>query len=76
MVTSVSHGVWNGLVYGLFNTGTTLGALGIHNTGVFGPEVGLVGLTLNLAFAAVVWRGFSRGRALKAVAMTQHVTQP
>ena len=68
VVTSVSHGVWNGLVYGLFNTGTTLGALGIHNTGVFGPEVGLVGLALNLAFAAVLWLGFSRGRATKAAA--------
>lgn len=54
VVTSVSHGVWNGLVYGLFSTGTTLGALGIHNTGVFGPEVGLVGLALNVAFAAVL----------------------
>lgn len=66
VVTSVSHGVWNGLVYGLFNTGTTLGALGIHNTGVFGPEVGLVGLALNLAFAAVLWLGlgFNRGRAI------------
>lgn len=73
VVTSVSHGVWNGLVYALFNTGATLGALGIHNTGVFGPEIGLVGLALNLVFAAVLWLGlgFSRGRAIKAAAMTQ-----
>lgn len=76
VVTSVSHGVWNGLAYVLFGMGTTLGALDIHNTGVFGPEVGLVGLALNVAFAAVLWLGFSRGRALKAVAMTQQVTQP
>lgn len=40
VVTSVSHGVWNGLVYALFGEGTTYGALGIHNTAVFGPEVG------------------------------------
>src|SRR5215472_7623392 len=71
VVTSVSHGVWNGVVYVLFNTDTTLGALGIHNTGVFGPEVGLLGLALNLAFAAVLWLGFSRGRAINAAAMTQ-----
>jgi membrane protease YdiL (CAAX protease family) len=71
VVTSVSHGVWNGLVYVLFSTGTTLGALGIHNTGVFGPEVGWVGLALNVAFAAVLWLGFSRGRASNAVEMTQ-----
>jgi membrane protease YdiL (CAAX protease family) len=54
-VTSVSHGFWNGLVYALFGYGTTLGALGIHNTTVFGPEIGLVGLGLNVAFAAVLW---------------------
>ncbi len=76
VVTSVSHGVWNGLAYVLFGFGTTLGALGIHNTGVFGPEVGLVGLALNVAFAAVLWLAFSRGRALKAVAMTQQATRP
>jgi membrane protease YdiL (CAAX protease family) len=66
VVTSVSHGVWNGLVYTLFGVGPTLGVLGIHNTGVFGPEVGLVGLALNLAFAAVLWVGYSRVRAIKA----------
>jgi hypothetical protein len=38
---------------------------------MFGPEVGLVGLALNLAFAAVWRRGYSRSRAIKAVAMTQ-----
>ena len=73
VVTSVSHGVWNGLVYVLFGVGPTLGALGIHNTGVFGPEAGLVGLALNLAFAVVLWLGFSRGRAINAAAMTQRV---
>lgn len=71
VVASVSHGIWNGLVYTLFNAGTTPGVLGLHNTGVFGPETGVVGLALNLAFAAVVWVGFNRGRGAKAVDMTQ-----
>ena len=71
VVTSVSHGVWNGLAYGLFGSGTTLGALGIHNTGVFGPEIGLLGLALNLVFAAVLWLGFNRVRALAAADMTR-----
>ena len=74
VVTSVSHGVWNGLVYVLFGEGTTLGVLGIHNTTVFGPEVGLLGLALNLVFAAVLWLTFNRGRASKTVAMTPPMT--
>lgn len=67
VAVSVSHGVWNGVVYTLFNEGLTLGILGIHNTSIFGPETGLVGLALNLAFAAVLWRGlrFNRGRGSK-----------
>ena len=60
VVTSVSHGVWNGLVYALFGYGTTLGALGIHNTTVFGPEIGFVGLGLNVGFAAALWLGNQR----------------
>jgi membrane protease YdiL (CAAX protease family) len=62
VVTSVSHAVWNELVYVLFGVGPTLGVLGIHNTVVFGPEVGLIGLALNLVFAAVLWFGYSRSR--------------
>lgn len=68
VVASVSHGIWNGLVYTLFNDGPTLGALGIHNIGVFGPETSLVGLALNLAFAAILWFGFNRARDAKVVA--------
>ena len=71
VVTSVSHGVWNAFAYVLFGVGSTAGALGLHNTAVFGPEVGLVGLGLNLAVAAVLWLAFSRGRAIPAVEMTQ-----
>ena len=58
IVTSVSHGVWNGLAYVLFGFGTKIGALGIRNTAVFGPEVGIVGLALNAVFALALWRGW------------------
>jgi membrane protease YdiL (CAAX protease family) len=63
VVTSVSHGFWNGLVYALLGYGTTVGALGIHNTTVFGPEIGFVGLGLNVVFAAALW--LSRGRPIQ-----------
>jgi uncharacterized protein len=56
VVASVGHGVWNGLAYVLFGFGTHVGALGISNTAVFGPEIGLVGLLLNTAVAAILLR--------------------
>jgi len=55
VVASVSHSVWNGLTYPLFGFGTRVGALGIERTDVFGPEVGLLGIPLNLAFAGFLW---------------------
>ena len=55
IVASVSHGLWNGLAYVFFGFGTKVGALGIENTAVFGPEVGVLGLALNAGFLAVFW---------------------
>jgi membrane protease YdiL (CAAX protease family) len=55
LVTSVSHGLWNGGAYVLFGFGSRTGALGIEHTAVFGPEVGLLGLVFNLVFAAMLW---------------------
>ncbi len=56
VVASVSHGVWNAGAYVLFGFGTKVGALGVQETAVYGPEVGALGLLLNLAFAAALWR--------------------
>jgi membrane protease YdiL (CAAX protease family) len=55
VVASVSHGVWNGLAYVLFGFGSHIGALGISNTTIYGPEVGLLGLLLNLGFAIALY---------------------
>ena len=66
LVTSVSHGFWNALVYTLFGYGTTLGALGIHNTAMFGPEIGLVGLAANLVSAAILWLAYGGIRQAQA----------
>jgi CAAX protease family protein len=56
IVSSVSHGIWNGLAYVLFGFGTKVGALGVKDTALFGPEVGVLGLLLNLIYVAVLWR--------------------
>jgi CAAX protease family protein len=56
IVASVSHGVWNGGAYVLFGFGTRVGALGIQETAIFGPEVGVLGLALNLMLTAALWR--------------------
>lgn len=56
VVTSVSHGAWNGLNYALFAFGAKTGALGITETSIYGPEVGFVGVALNGAFALALWR--------------------
>jgi len=56
LVASVSHAVWNAIAYSLFGAGPIAGVLGIENKFLFGAEVGLVGLALNLAFALVLWK--------------------
>ena len=59
IVASVSHGLWNGLDYVFLGVGTKIGALGIADTAFYGPEVGILGLAINAAFAAALWRWWS-----------------
>ena len=62
IVSSLSHGVWNGMAYVLFGFGSRSGALGIKNTGLFGPEVGVLGLAMNVAVLAALWNRFMARR--------------
>jgi membrane protease YdiL (CAAX protease family) len=56
VVPAVCHAVWNGLDYPLYGFGEKVGALGIQETHIYGPEVGIVGVALNVGFAIILWR--------------------
>jgi hypothetical protein len=60
LVPSVSHALWNGLDHPLFGIGENSGALGIQQTHLFGPEVGLLGMVVNLVFAGFLYLVFYR----------------
>jgi membrane protease YdiL (CAAX protease family) len=55
---SLCHAVWNGLDYPLFGFGEKVGALGIQQTHIYGPEVGILGIGLNLVFLAYLSRKY------------------
>jgi len=55
IASSVAHGLWNGFAYVLFGFGTKTGALGIRDTQLYGPEVGVLGLALNVVFLLIMW---------------------
>lgn len=54
IVPSVCHAVWNGIDYPLYGFGEKVGALGIEQTHIYGPEVGVLGLIVNAAVAALL----------------------
>ncbi len=62
LVPAVCHAVWNGIDYPLYGFGEKVGALGIEQTHIYGPEVGWLGLLLNFLFAAALWVWISRPR--------------
>jgi membrane protease YdiL (CAAX protease family) len=63
VVSSVSHGLWNGLAYVFFGFGTKVGALGVKQTALYGPEVGVLGLALNVVVATALWQLWRSGRS-------------
>ena len=59
LVPAVSHSVWNGIDYPLFGFGEKVGALGITETHIYGPEVGLLGIVLGTAFLILIWQRYA-----------------
>ncbi len=62
VVAAVCHAVWNGIDYPLYGFGERVGALGIEQTHIYGPEVGVVGVGVNLAVAAALFYKLSWNR--------------
>lgn len=60
VVPAVCHAVWNGLDYPLYGFGEKVGALGIQETHIYGPEVGILGIALNAVFALILWQMYVR----------------
>ena len=67
VVPSVCHAVWNGIDYPLYGFGEKIGALGIEQTHIYGPEVGMLGIGLNFLFATVLWYWITRFGAKSVV---------
>jgi membrane protease YdiL (CAAX protease family) len=67
---SLGHSVWNVVAYGFFGLGTKVGALGMQETAIYGPEVGVLGLLLNIIFAAAVWAWCGSNHLLSRRPMT------
>ena len=53
---SICHAVWNGIDYPFYGFGEKVGALGIEQTHIYGPEEGILGIVLNGIFAYALWR--------------------
>jgi membrane protease YdiL (CAAX protease family) len=62
LVTSLCHGLWNGLAYTLFGFGEQVGALGVERTSLFGPEVGVLGVAWNSLILGGLWASSLRAR--------------
>jgi hypothetical protein len=62
VVSSVSHALWNGAAYAFYGEGPKSGPLGLPNTIVFGPEIGMVGLAANVVFFVGLYLWASRLR--------------
>jgi membrane protease YdiL (CAAX protease family) len=71
VVPSISHGIWNGILYPLFGAGTQIGFLGIQDS-TFHPEVGVLGLVLNIVLAIGLWLWYWRADGKRAANQGLH----
>lgn len=55
VVASVCHAVWNAIDYPLYGFVEKVGALGIENPHILGPEVGIVAIEINSIFSLALW---------------------
>lgn len=67
---SICHAVWNGFDYPLFGFGEKAGALGIEQTHIYGPEVGVLGIAVNLVFATALWLWIWKSRTKTNISET------
>jgi membrane protease YdiL (CAAX protease family) len=58
IVPTVYHSIWNALAYDLFGFGEKTGALGVTNTILFGPEVGVLGIVINGGLFLWLWNRY------------------
>lgn len=56
LIPSLSHALWNALSYTFFGMGEKVGALDIASRKIFDPEMGVLGLLLNLIAVILFWR--------------------
>ena len=74
VVPSVTHGIWNAAVYMLFNNGAEIGALGIQETSIFGPEAGVLALGLNIIYTIGLWLWYRRAESRRSANPDLHPT--
>lgn len=54
--STIYHSTWNALAYEFFGFGERTGALGIVDSWLYGPEIGLAGIAVNSAVAVYCFR--------------------
>jgi membrane protease YdiL (CAAX protease family) len=68
IVTGVSHTLWNALTYVLYGIGPLSGLLGIKQTFIYGPEVGVIGLLINVVAAVILFLRIAQATTRNTVA--------